>query len=207
MDHGKAAAVSLAVCGALLLVGCKHPPVELGHDVKVVCIKDQTGGNDFLHLKENRTTFQFGRSWMLNRFDLEEWTHVDFPWEHARNLQRLECEQAYTWSEVQTGNTTKCFPAVAAAAPEEESAEPEPQTMSTSALPDPCESTCGTNPYRRVQGYVELHSGTRAPNKMVRHCVQLYDIVASDGRKAGVLLKLRHPEGGAHAGYAHGEEQ
>jgi hypothetical protein len=135
---------------------------------------------------------------------------VDVPWEDARNLQRLECDKTYTWGELQNGNTHKCFPATAAATAataEAQSAESEPQMMSTSALPDPCESTCETNPYRRVQGYVELHPGTRTAGEMVRHCVQLYDVVASDGRKAGVLMKLRHPEGGAHAGYAHGEEQ
>jgi hypothetical protein len=211
MDYGKAAAASLVVCGALLLVGCKHPPVELGHDVKVVCIEDQSGSNEELHLKEGRTTFQFGRSLVPNRFRLKELREADFPWRRARYLKRLSCGKSYTWNDLQTGNSAfKCVPGVASTEAQHDTktkTETETESDSESQDPDACKSTCGDDPYSRVQGRVKLHTGASRKSKMVAHCVQLYDVVASDGHKAGVLMKLHHSEGDAHAGYAHGEEQ
>jgi hypothetical protein len=202
MDHAKAAAMSLVVCGASLLVGCKHPPVALGHDVKVVCIES----DDDLHLKKNKTTFQFGRSLVPTRFRLKEWKHVDFPWDHARYLERLECKDSYTWSGLQNSDY-QCHPAAAAElATSTESKSARKKRVGSGGV-YPCESTCKDDPYRRVQGYVKLHPEGDKSSSMVRHCVQLFDIAAGDGKKAGVLMMLYHPEDSAHAGYAHGEEQ
>jgi hypothetical protein len=204
MSHGKAAA-SLLMCGAFLLVGCKHPPVALGQDVKVVCIED-----DDLHLKEDRTTFQFGRWIVPNRFRLKNVREVDVPWNDARNLQRLDCDgKKYTWTELQAEDSDYRCVRVGAPEPAATAELPAATTGEDSGLPDPCKSTCNEkDPYSRLQGYVNLHrAGPSRP--MVSHCVQLYDIAASDGRKAGVLMLLYHKDvgGNAHAGYAHGEEQ